>query len=182
VSRSDGEVPGALDEFPEAMIIMLLRTGRRHADDHQRFAHAAQCQLSRTLTLGELARSDGLPPRRQLVSKGAECPCRQLGGMAEYMLVPSMRLLVALGNLSPAKAAPLSDAALTPYHAIKRALPLLNPDSTVVLGVGGLGHMATQLLRVLAPVRIAAADVDDKKLQQGKRLGARRHRQQPQRR
>ena len=95
------------------------------------------------------------------------------GGMAEYMLVPSVRLLVPLGDLSPVKAAPLSDAALTPYHAIKRALPHLSGDSTVVvLGVGGLGHMAIQLLRVLAPVRIVAADVDDKKLEQAKALGA----------
>ena len=95
------------------------------------------------------------------------------GGMAEYMLVPSARLLVPLGDLSPAKAAPLSDAALTPYHAIKRALPHLNGESTVVVvGVGGLGHMAIQLLRVLAPVRIVAADVDDKKLKQAKALGA----------
>src|SRR6187399_3122423 len=95
------------------------------------------------------------------------------GGMADYMLVPSARLLVALGSLSPAKAAPLSDAALTPYHAIKRALPSLSADSTaVVLGVGGLGHMAIQLLRVLAPIRIIAADVDDKKLEQAKSLGA----------
>jgi propanol-preferring alcohol dehydrogenase len=95
------------------------------------------------------------------------------GGMAEYMLVPSPRLLVPLGDLKPAKAAPLSDAALTPYHAIKRALPYLNPESTVVvLGVGGLGHMAIQLLRVLAPVRIVATDIDDTKLEQAKALGA----------
>jgi len=95
------------------------------------------------------------------------------GGMADYMLVPAARLLVPLGDLSPAKAAPLSDAALTPYHAIKRALPHLNADSTVVvMGVGGLGHMAIQLLRVLAPVRIVAADVDDRKLEQAKALGA----------
>jgi propanol-preferring alcohol dehydrogenase len=95
------------------------------------------------------------------------------GGMADYMLVPSARLLVPLERLSPAKAAPLSDAALTPYHAIKRALPHLNAGNTaVVLGVGGLGHMAIQLLRVLAPVTIVAADVDDKKLEQAKTLGA----------
>jgi propanol-preferring alcohol dehydrogenase len=95
------------------------------------------------------------------------------GGMAAYMLVPSARLLVPLGDLHPAKAAPLSDAALTPYHAIKRALPHLHAGSTVVvLGVGGLGHMAIQLLRVLAPVRIVAADVDDNKLQQARALGA----------
>ena len=95
------------------------------------------------------------------------------GGMAEYMLVPSARLLLPLGKLNPVQAAPLSDAALTPYHAIKRALPHLNADSTVVvMGVGGLGHMAIQLLRVLAPVRIVAADVDDQKLDQAKSLGA----------
>lgn len=95
------------------------------------------------------------------------------GGMAEYMLVPAARLLVPLGELDPVKAAPLSDAALTPYHAIKRALPNLHADSTVVVvGVGGLGHMAIQLLRVLVPVRIVAADVDDDKLQHAKALGA----------
>lgn len=95
------------------------------------------------------------------------------GGMAEYMLVPSSRLLVPLGDLHPAKAAPLSDAALTPYHAIKRSLPYLNPDSSVVvIGVGGLGHMAIQLLRVLTPVRVIAADVDDTKLVHAKTLGA----------
>ena len=95
------------------------------------------------------------------------------GGMAEYMLVPTPRLLVPLGELSPAKAAPLSDAALTPYHAIRRALPHLNADGTVVvIGVGRLGHMAIQLLRALAPVRIVAADVDDRKLEQAQALGA----------
>ena len=95
------------------------------------------------------------------------------GGMAEYMLVPSPRLLVPLSDLSPAKAAPLSDAALTPYHAIKRALPQLHAGTTVVvIGVGGLGHMAIQLLRVLTPVRIVAADVDDSKLEHAKALGA----------
>lgn len=95
------------------------------------------------------------------------------GGMAEYMIVPSERLLVSLGNLKPEDAAPLSDAALTPYHAIKRALPLLTPESTaVVLGVGGLGHMAVQLLRCLSGCRIVAGDVDDKKLEMAKKLGA----------
>ena len=64
------------------------------------------------------------------------------GGMAEYMLVPSPRLLVPLGELDPVEAAPLADAALTPYHAIKAALLLLTPEATVlVVGIGGLGHI-----------------------------------------
>ena len=49
------------------------------------------------------------------------------GGMAEYMLVPDPRLLVPLGDLDPRDAAPLSDAALTPYHAIKLALAPARP-------------------------------------------------------
>lgn len=94
------------------------------------------------------------------------------GGMAEYMIVPSARLLVPLGGLDPVKAAPLSDAALTPYHAIKAALPLLTPEaSVVVLGIGGLGHMAVQLLQALTPARLIAGDIDDAKLAHARALG-----------
>ena len=49
------------------------------------------------------------------------------GGMAEYLLVPAPRYLVPLGDMTPAEAAPLTDAGLTPYHAIKMGLPLLVP-------------------------------------------------------
>lgn len=42
----------------------------------------------------------------------------------------------------------------------------------MVIGVGGLGHMAVQLLRVLAPVRIIATDIDPAKLKQARALGA----------
>ncbi len=95
------------------------------------------------------------------------------GGMAEYMLVPNPRLLLPLGDLDPREAAPLSDAALTPYHAIKRSLHLLVPGSTaVVIGVGGLGHMGVQILRALTPARIVAVDVSDEHLQLAREVGA----------
>ncbi|MFT4102434.1 MAG: NAD(P)-dependent alcohol dehydrogenase [Burkholderiaceae bacterium] len=95
------------------------------------------------------------------------------GGMAEYMIVPSPRLLVPLGKLDPVQAAPLSDAALTPYHAIKAALPWLRPGADVLLiGVGGLGHMAVQLLKTLSPARLIACDIDDDKLAHARALGA----------
>jgi propanol-preferring alcohol dehydrogenase len=95
------------------------------------------------------------------------------GGMAEYMLVPHPRLLLPLGDLDPREAAPLSDAALTPYHAIRRSLHLLVPGSTaVVVGVGGLGHMAVQILRALSPARIVAVDVSEEKLRLARAVGA----------
>lgn len=41
------------------------------------------------------------------------------GGMAEFMLIPDARFLVPLPEgLDPVTAAPLTDAALTPYHAV----------------------------------------------------------------
>jgi len=95
------------------------------------------------------------------------------GGMAEFMLVPSARLLVPLGELDPRDAAPLTDAALTPYHAIKRSLHLLGPGSTtIVIGVGGLGHMGVQILRVLSSTRIVAVDLDEAKLALAREVGA----------
>jgi propanol-preferring alcohol dehydrogenase len=75
------------------------------------------------------------------------------------MLVPSARHLVPLRDLDPIDAAPLTDAGLTPYHAVKRSLSLLGPGSVaVVIGVGGLGHMAVQILEALTPTRIVAVD------------------------
>ena len=75
------------------------------------------------------------------------------------MFVPSARLVVPLGDLEPVAAAPLTDAGLTPYHAIRRSLPKLRPGSSaVVIGVGGLGHMAVQLLSALTSTRIIAVD------------------------
>lgn len=95
------------------------------------------------------------------------------GGMADYMIVPSHRLLVPLGDLDPVEAAPLTDAGLTPYHAIKRSLSKLVPGSTaVVIGAGGLGHMAVQILRSLSPATIVAVDRDASKLKLAREVGA----------
>ena len=81
------------------------------------------------------------------------------GGLAEYLLVPSPRLLVGIDGLDPAGAAPLADAALTPYHALRQRLPLRPGASVVVIGAGGLGHIAVQLLRALTPARVVAVDL-----------------------
>jgi len=94
------------------------------------------------------------------------------GGFAEYMLAPT-RSAIPLHKLEPWQAAPLTDAGLTSYHAIKRCLPLLTPDATaVVIGVGGLGHMAVKLLRVLTGASIIAVDRDNKALELAREMGA----------
>ncbi|MFI6521053.1 NAD(P)-dependent alcohol dehydrogenase [Spirillospora sp. NPDC050679] len=95
------------------------------------------------------------------------------GAIAEYMLVDDPRHLAPLGGLDPVANVPLTDAGLTPYHAIKAALPRLVPGSAaVVIGTGGLGHVAIQLLRALSPARVIALDVTEEKLELARRVGA----------
>ena len=96
---------------------------------------------------------------RRDLRRGSGCGLGRDGGLAEFVVLPSARLSVPIGDLDPVAAAPLADAGLTPYHAVKRALRDLRPGSTaVVIGVGGLGHVAVQLLRALSGCRIVAVD------------------------
>jgi propanol-preferring alcohol dehydrogenase len=95
------------------------------------------------------------------------------GGMADHMLVPNARHLVPLDDLDPVLAAPLTDAGLTPYHAIKRSLPLLGAGATaVVIGAGGLGHLAVQILAALSPATIIVVDSRDTARREAAAVGA----------
>lgn len=83
------------------------------------------------------------------------------GGMAEFVSVPVSALVPADG-LDPALAAVLPDAGLVPYHSINAARDLLRPGSTaVIIGIGGLGQFAVELLSTLTGVRIVALDVKE---------------------
>ncbi|HVX21165.1 MAG TPA: NAD(P)-dependent alcohol dehydrogenase [Acidimicrobiales bacterium] len=96
------------------------------------------------------------------------------GGMADLLLVPSSRLVVPLPDgLEPVHAAPLTDAGLTPYHAVRRSWAKLPPGSTaVVIGVGGLGHLAIQALKATTAARIVAVDSRQDALDFAADLGA----------
>ena len=95
------------------------------------------------------------------------------GGMAEYVVVPA-RNLVPLGDADPINAAPLADAALTPYHAIKLALPHLNGGGkyALVIGLGGLGLIGVQILKALTGATIIATDMKEDAMAQAEELGA----------
>ncbi|MFE3541737.1 NAD(P)-dependent alcohol dehydrogenase [Nocardia sp. NPDC059177] len=103
-------------------------------------------------------------------------PCPGLGpdgGMAEYVRIPA-RAFVPIGDdLDFAHAAPLADAALTPMHAIRGAMDQLRPGATALaIGIGGLGHVAVQLLKALTETRVIAVDVDPDKLALATTCGA----------
>lgn len=96
------------------------------------------------------------------------------GSHAEFLLVDSTRYLFPILGLKSEEAASLACAGLTAFHAVKgEALPVLQPDDfAVVIGVGGLGHIAVQLLKKLGPSRVIAVDKNDEKLGFAKRCGA----------
>jgi propanol-preferring alcohol dehydrogenase len=95
------------------------------------------------------------------------------GGMAEFMTVPA-RNLVPLGDCDPVAAAPLADAALTPYHAIKTSLEHLTGPGrhALVVGLGGLGQMAVQLLKALTTANVIATDISADALRRAEARGA----------
>jgi propanol-preferring alcohol dehydrogenase len=83
------------------------------------------------------------------------------GGMARYLLVPAARYVVPLRDLDPRDAGPLDDAALTPYHAVRTAQAELGPGAVaVVIGAGGLGHMAVQILKAVTPATVVVVEPD----------------------
>ena len=95
------------------------------------------------------------------------------GAMAEYLLIADPRRLVPIGDLDPVDVAPLTDAGLTPYRVIKRVQPKLTPGShAVVIGAGGLGHLAIQILGALTPATVIAVDTREPALALARQVGA----------
>lgn len=93
------------------------------------------------------------------------------GGYAEYLLVPSYKYLIKLGDMDTDTSATLSCAALTAYGAVKNT-HLRPADNVIIVGAGGLGLMAIQLAKAVTGARIISMDIDDEKLKVAKQNGA----------
>jgi NAD+-dependent secondary alcohol dehydrogenase Adh1 len=90
------------------------------------------------------------------------------GGFAEYLLT-NERALIKLNE----HVVPVADAGITAYRVAKRAAAHLNPGSyCVVVGVGGLGHIALQALHALCSTRTIAIDRSEAARTLAQELGA----------
>ena len=103
------------------------------------------------------------------------------GGYSEYIIVPSYRFLIKVGNLftrssniRPEELAPLTDAGLTPYRAIKKIRHLLGPGKTIaIFGIGGLGSYAIQYAKTLGQSStVIALDRNEERLKLAEKFGA----------
>jgi NAD+-dependent secondary alcohol dehydrogenase Adh1 len=95
------------------------------------------------------------------------------GGYCE-LLKTSVRNLIKLPTvLTPKDVAPFSDAGLTAYRAVKKATRHLLPGETcVVIGAGGLGHIAIQCLKAMCAADVVVVEISQKALDLAMELGA----------
>lgn len=95
------------------------------------------------------------------------------GGFADYFLTSERSVIKLNPNITPVEVAPLADAGITAYRAAKKAAKLLRPGSYCVLvGIGGLGHIALQSLHAMSGCRIIAVDREPAAQKLAKDLGA----------
>jgi propanol-preferring alcohol dehydrogenase len=94
------------------------------------------------------------------------------GGFAEFIKVRASHATRIPDGLSALEAAPLFCAGVTVHRALKHAR--ISPGQRLgVFGVGGLGHLAIQLVHALG-AEITAVDISESKLATARSLGAKR--------
>jgi propanol-preferring alcohol dehydrogenase len=109
----------------------------------------------------------------QLCPSGVEAGSTADGGFAELVLVPHRRHLVPIGELDPIEATPLGCAGITAYAAVSRVrLSLEGASAAVVIGAGGLGQYAVQLLRRLTGAVVIVVEEADARRRLALELGA----------
>jgi D-arabinose 1-dehydrogenase-like Zn-dependent alcohol dehydrogenase len=94
------------------------------------------------------------------------------GGFAEYLIVPHPRYLIDITGLDAAEAAPLACAGVTTYSALKKFGKRIHEGPVVVIGAGGLGLMAIEVLKALGGKGAIAVDVDPAKRDAALKAGA----------
>jgi NAD+-dependent secondary alcohol dehydrogenase Adh1 len=95
------------------------------------------------------------------------------GGFADFLQTSARSVVKLAPGLEPKDIAALADAGLTAIHAVKKAVPVLEPGTTaVVIGAGGLGHIGVQCLKAMTSATIIVIDPSEKALALAGELGA----------
>ena len=95
---------------------------------------------------------------------------RRHGAFAEYVSVPA-RILYTLPENLPFERAALTEAVSIAMHAVNRHVPAAD-DTAIVVGAGMIGLLTIQVLKARGVHTIVAVDVDARKLELARRMGA----------
>jgi 6-hydroxycyclohex-1-ene-1-carbonyl-CoA dehydrogenase len=93
------------------------------------------------------------------------------GAYAEYVVVQAAELVPVPETIPLEQACVIADAVSTPYHAVTRRGKVRPGNVVAVVGCGGVGLNVVQCAQV-AGARVIAVDVNDKRLETARRLGA----------
>lgn len=96
----------------------------------------------------------------------------QPGGYADHVLVPHPRYCVDITGLDPAEAAPLACSGVTTFNAIRKFGDTIQDEPVVIMGAGGLGYMALQMLKALGARGAVVVDIDPAKREAALAAGA----------
>jgi D-arabinose 1-dehydrogenase-like Zn-dependent alcohol dehydrogenase len=95
------------------------------------------------------------------------------GGFADQVLVPHEDALLDYGTLDEAQACTYACAGVTAYSALKKVLPLVQGETLLIIGAGGVGLSAVRLASRLAPeATLVVAEVDANKWNLARETGA----------
>jgi L-iditol 2-dehydrogenase len=95
---------------------------------------------------------------------------RRHGAFAEYVSVPA-RILYKLPEELPFERAALTEAVSIAVHAVNRHVPAAD-ETAVVVGAGMIGLLTIQALKVKGVRTIVAIDLDARKLELARHMGA----------
>lgn len=98
-----------------------------------------------------------------ICSKGRTLGVARPGGFADYVLVPHARYLVDIEGLDPTEAAPLACAGVTTYSAIRKFADAIQHEPVLIIGAGGLGLMAIEVLKAMGGLGAIVVDIDPAK-------------------
>ena len=92
------------------------------------------------------------------------------GGFAEYLKTPAVNLCKVPDNVPLEQACILGDAVATSYHAVTKRAQVRPGQTVALVGVGGVGLHALQMVN-LAGGRAIAVDISDERLNKARELG-----------
>ena len=94
------------------------------------------------------------------------------GAYSTHIVVPDPKYLIDASGIDESFAATLACSGLTAYSAAAKLPQLTRSDRVAVIGCGGVGLAGISVLRARGVKNIVACDIDAKKLETARKLGA----------
>lgn len=94
------------------------------------------------------------------------------GGYADHLVAPHPRYLIDLEGLDPLTMAPFACSGLTAFSALKKVADLAREAPVAIIGAGGLGLIAIEILKALGGKGAVSVDIDPAKRQAALNTGA----------